>query len=123
MPKIKPNSTSEAIGARIKMHRRRRNISQKVLGKHLGVSYQQIQKYENGTNHLSTATLMKIAAFLRMPPGDLIQVDERKQITSGKDIARFAKSREGKALVQGFLAISSPSLRRHIVGLMEALSR
>jgi transcriptional regulator with XRE-family HTH domain len=107
------------------MYRQRANISQTALGKHLGVSFQQVQKYENGTNRVSAATLIKIARFLNISVGELMVLDGQQTQSGGsaKDMMRFAKSPEGKSLLGGFMAIDDPSLRRHIVGLVKALSR
>src|SRR6201994_1790227 len=107
------------------MYRQRANISQTALGKHLGVSFQQVQKYENGTNRVSAATLIKIARFLNISVGELMVLDGQQSQSAGssKDMMRFAKSSEGKSLLQGFMAIDDPSLRRHIVGLVKAISR
>jgi transcriptional regulator with XRE-family HTH domain len=106
------------------MYRQRANISQTALGKHLGVSFQQVQKYENGTNRVSAATLIKISRALNVPVGELMVLESPQAPVAGssKDLARFAKSSEGRSLIHGFMAINDPLLRRHIVGLVKALA-
>ena len=123
MPKANTHSIDKAIGARLKMYRQRANISQTALGKHLCVSFQQVQKYENGTNRVSAATLIKISRFLNIAISELMVLDSQQSATAGnsKDLARFTKSSEGRSLIQGFMAINDPLLRRHIVGLVKAL--
>lgn len=123
MPKANTHSIDKAIGGRLKMYRQRANISQTALGKHLGVSFQQVQKYENGTNRISAATLIKISRALNVPVGELMVLESQQSSPSGssKDLARFAKSSEGRSLIHGFMAIDDPLLRRHIVGLVKAL--
>jgi transcriptional regulator with XRE-family HTH domain len=125
VPKANTHTIDKAIGGRLKMYRQRANISQTALGKHLGVSFQQVQKYENGTNRVSAATLIKIARFLNISVGELMVLDgqQSQSASSAKDMLRFAKSPEGRSLLNGFMAIDDPSLRRHIVGLVKALSR
>ncbi len=125
MPKANTHAIDKSIGGRLKMYRQRANISQTALGKHLGVSFQQVQKYENGTNRVSAATLIKISRFLSISVGELMVLDGQQQPSVGtnKDLMRFAKSTEGRSLIHGFMAIEDPSLRRHIVGLVKALSR
>jgi transcriptional regulator with XRE-family HTH domain len=117
----------KAIGGRLKLYRQRANLSQTALGKHLGVSFQQVQKYENGTNRISAASLMKIARFLSISIGDLLSPQgqpDKKQGAAGRgDVTRFAKSQEGRSLIHGFLGIEDPQLRRQIVGLVKALGR
>jgi transcriptional regulator with XRE-family HTH domain len=123
VPKASTHSIDKAIGARLKMYRQRANISQTALGKNLGVSFQQVQKYENGTNRVSAATLIKISRFLNISIGELMMLDGPQNANSGssKDLARFAKSSEGRSLIHGFMAINDPLLRRHIVSLVKAL--
>lgn len=127
MPKANSHSVDKAIGGRLKLYRQRANLSQTALGKHLGVSFQQVQKYENGTNRISAASLMKIARFLNISIGDLLSPEAQPGRKSGAgargDTARFAKSPEGRGLIHGFLAIQDPLLRRHIVGLVKALGQ
>ena len=125
MPKANTHAIDKSIGGRLKMYRQRANISQTALGKHLGVSFQQVQKYENGTNRVSAATLIKVARFLNISVGELMVLDgqQTQSGTSSKDMLRFAKSTEGRSLLSGFMAIEDSSLRRHIVGLVKALGR
>jgi transcriptional regulator with XRE-family HTH domain len=125
VPKANSHSIDKAIGGRLKLYRQRANLSQTALGRHLGVSFQQVQKYENGTNRISAASLMKIARFLSISTGDLLAPENRAGGKSApvarNDVSRFARSSEGKSLIHGFLAIEDPYLRRHIVGLVKAL--
>ena len=123
MPKANTHSIDKAIGARLRMYRQRADISQTTLGKQLGVSFQQVQKYENGTNRVSAATLIKIAKFLNISVSELMVLDSQQSTgtSSSKDLARFAKTSEGRSLIHGFMAIDDPLLRRHIVGLVKAL--
>lgn len=126
MPKANSHSVDKAIGGRLKIYRQRANLSQTALGKHLGVSFQQVQKYENGTNRISAASLMKIARFLNISIGDLLSPQgqpDKKQGGGRGDVARFAKSQEGLGLIHGFLAIKDPLLRRQIVGLVKTLGQ
>ncbi len=125
MPKANTHAIDKAIGGRLKMYRQRANISQTALGKHLGVSFQQVQKYENGTNRVSAATLIKIARFLNISVAELMVLDgqQSQSGSSAKDMLRFAKSAEGRSLLGGFMAIDDPTLRRQIVGLVKTLGR
>jgi transcriptional regulator with XRE-family HTH domain len=126
VPKANSRSVDKSIGGRLKQFRQQANLSQTALGKHLGVSFQQVQKYENGTNRISAASLMKIARFLNISIGDLMSSRDgqpQKSTTSGRnEVARFMKSAEGRSLIQGFLAVD-PHLRRHVASLVKALGR
>jgi transcriptional regulator with XRE-family HTH domain len=125
VPKANTQAIDKAIGGRLKMYRQRANISQTALGKHLGVSFQQVQKYENGTNRVSAATLIKISRFLNISVSELMVLDGQQSQSGGsaKDMMRFAKSAEGRSLLGGFMAIDDPSLRRQIVSLVKTIGR
>jgi transcriptional regulator with XRE-family HTH domain len=62
-----------ALGARIRLLRTTRGMSQTVLGKHLGLTFQQIQKYEKGTNHIAPDRLLRIADILGVSAGVLLE--------------------------------------------------
>ncbi len=68
--------SNHSIGRQIKKHREARNISQKELGSVLGVSYQQIQKYESGKNRISAAYLYHIALHMKVPITDFFVMVE-----------------------------------------------
>lgn len=67
-----PNPIDVLVGARVRVARKARGFSQAVLGDKLGLTFQQVQKYECGSNRISTSTLVDIAAQLEMNPGDLV---------------------------------------------------
>jgi transcriptional regulator with XRE-family HTH domain len=125
VPSANAKSPDKIIGARLKMCRKREHISQTALGNHLGITFQQVQKYENGTNRVSAAKLFEIARFLNISVGELMMLDghQPRTVPSRMHIARFATSPEGKDLIRGFLAIRDPAVRRQIVDLVEILGR
>lgn len=65
--KPSPSAADKTIGHQVKQIRTLKNVSQEVLGNALGVSFQQVQKYEKGTNRISAARLKTIADFLEVP--------------------------------------------------------
>src|SRR5215831_18758366 len=62
-----PNQIDKHVGARVRMRRMMLNMSQSDLGEALGITFQQIQKYEKGTNRVSASRLQQIAQVLRVP--------------------------------------------------------
>ena len=64
------------IGAAIRLARRKQGISQTTLGKAIGVTFQQIQKYEKGTNAVSTTRLPALCRLLKITPNDLYGIAE-----------------------------------------------
>jgi transcriptional regulator with XRE-family HTH domain len=127
----KPNPIDIAVGARVKMERALRRVSQTELANHLGITFQQVQKYERGVNRISASKMMMIASFFGVSPSSLFENSGVQQnatqgastAAKGSDIAEFISSQEGLALNRAFLKIKDPSLRRHIVGLVMAASR
>lgn len=65
-----PDPIDMHVGAAIRAKRRERGVSQQVLVGHLGLSYQQLQKYETGVNRVSASMLFKISQSLECKPGD-----------------------------------------------------
>jgi transcriptional regulator with XRE-family HTH domain len=65
------NPVDEAVGASIRLLRKRRKMSQAELGKALGVTFQQVQKYENGKNRVGASRLHMVATALNVPIGEL----------------------------------------------------
>ncbi len=110
----KPNSIDSDIGKQLNKLRRRAGISQTALGKHLGVSFQQIQKYENGINRLSVALAIKISRYLSVPGHRLLNV--------AQPTTKLAITPEVRMLVRSYLAIRQPLVRYHIANLISALS-
>lgn len=86
-----PGSEDEAtavdvwVGRQIRFARIARNISQEALGKRLGMSFQQIQKYEKGSNRVSCGRLFQIAVFLGKPV-EWFFPDEQVDLDDGEDI-------------------------------------
>lgn len=66
------NDIDTEIGARLRLVRLERNLSQQALGEKIGVSFQQIQKYERGANRIASGRLQQIAQILTVPLSDLL---------------------------------------------------
>jgi transcriptional regulator with XRE-family HTH domain len=110
-----------AIGERIRSRRNQIQMSQDELGQALGVSFQQIQKYEKGVNRLSSGRLVELAATLQCSAADLIGGVEKASAKS-TPFSRYAASKEGVAIINAMSKISSPALRRHVINLVETLA-
>lgn len=67
MARRKPNAVDQQIGARIRAARHSKGITQETLGAKLGLTFQQIQKYENGKNRIAASTLYDLATALEIP--------------------------------------------------------
>lgn len=110
-----------ALGERIRARRNQIAMSQEELGKALGVSFQQIQKYEKGTNRISSGRLIQIVNALQCNVTDLIGSGNDSPIKSTQ-FSRYAASKEGVAIINAMASIPSAAVRRHVISLAESLS-
>lgn len=107
------------------------DLSQTELGNALGISFQQVQKYEKGTNRISASRLQQIASFLQVPisfffeglsisaKGSTQPADEHALA----DIFKFAAIPHGLSLIKAFMQIEDPKRQRRIVHLVEKAAR
>jgi len=110
-----------AVGERIRARRNQLEMSQEDLGKALGVSFQQIQKYEKGTNRISSGRLIQIVNALQCSVTDLIGSGKSGPIKS-TEFSRYASSKEGVAIINAMASIPSAAVRRQVISLAESLS-
>ena len=113
--------TDVAIGERIRARRNQIDISQETLGGALGVSFQQIQKYEKGLNRISSGRLIQLANALQCSATDLIGGGEKGSIKS-TPFSQYAASKEGVAIINAIARIPSPAVRRQLISFVESLS-
>jgi len=114
-----PDPFDVAIGKRIRYQRQLRRISQKALGDAVGVSFQQIQKYERGTNRIAASTLVRFASVLRVSPATLL-ADMDAQPHDG--MMTFLDWPSAQEFLQAFSALEGEKLRRALVNLVRALA-
>lgn len=113
--------TDVAIGESIRARRNQIKMSQEELGSALGVSFQQIQKYEKGVNRLSSGRLIQLSDALQCSVTDLIGGEGKAPIKS-TPFSRYAASKEGIAIINAMAKIPSAAVRRQVIGLAESLS-
>jgi transcriptional regulator with XRE-family HTH domain len=122
-----PNSTDQHIGTRIRTRRLMLGMSQTDLGNTLGITFQQVQKYEKGTNRVGGSRMAQIAAVLEVPPsyffdGLTISKDRSKKHDGAvtlSDIEGFIASPVGYDIVAALVGIKSKKLllsMRDLVG-------
>lgn len=124
----KPNPIDVHVGGRVRLRRMMLGMSQEKLGEQLGITFQQIQKYEKGTNRIGASRLQNIAAVLTVPvgfffdgapgPNDAVAEDSK----SGSYVVDFLSSSEGLQLNRAFVRIPDPRVRRRVVDLVRALA-
>ncbi|MGL4637379.1 MAG: helix-turn-helix domain-containing protein [Beijerinckiaceae bacterium] len=129
MKKI-PNPIDIHVGARVRMRRILAGLSQEKLGDALGITFQQIQKYEKGTNRIGASRLQEAAKVLGVSvnfffegvSADIAMAQGFSEPESSGYAADFLDSNEGKQLVNAFLRIKEPKLRKKILDLVEAMA-
>ncbi|TCK30037.1 Xre family transcriptional regulator /transcriptional regulator [Ancylobacter aquaticus] len=130
MTKKSPNPVDKYVGSRVRMRRMMVGMSQEKLGESLGITFQQIQKYEKGTNRIGASRLQNISQVLSVPvafffdgaPTMLGDVAGFSEDASPAYVSDFLASSEGLALTRAFLKIADSKVRRRIVDLVEALA-
>jgi transcriptional regulator with XRE-family HTH domain len=125
MGKQTGNPIDRHVGARIRMLRMVRGVSQTDLGNAVGVSFQQLQKYEKGSNRVGASRLHQIADSLEVRPEFFFEEETKGGVRGAKDLAvidDFILSRDGIALSRAFTKIADAKMRRRIVSLVEHLA-
>ncbi|AFL51716.1 transcriptional regulator with XRE-family HTH domain [Sinorhizobium fredii] len=128
--KKNPNPIDTFVGSRVRMRRLMVGMSQEKLADGLGITFQQVQKYEKGTNRIGASRLQAIADILGVHPSFFFQQDEGPQsretaadVHESHEISSFVASKEGIALNRAFLKIADPVLRKKIIALVAAMAQ
>jgi transcriptional regulator with XRE-family HTH domain len=125
-----PNPVDKYVGSRVRMRRIMLGMSQEKLGEALGLTFQQIQKYEKGTNRVGASRIQQISEILQVPvsflfeggPTGITSGDGFGEGTSPSYISDFLATSEGLALTRAFTRITDGKLRRSIVDLVEQIA-
>src|SRR5262249_23492997 len=113
----RPSLIDIAVGRNVRLWRMAKGLSQAQLGDRLGITFQQVQKYEAGINRIGTGRLAKIAAILEVPISLLFEGTSGSE-TSHSLLALVSDSRSFR-LARAFAAIRNTTVRRSLVNLVE----
>jgi transcriptional regulator with XRE-family HTH domain len=133
MPKKAINPTDKHVGSRLRMRRLMLEMSQSKLANALGLTFQQVQKYEKGANRIGASRLQHISQILQVPvpfffegapvaTGIQSSAGETAEAPSPAYVADFLATSDGLALVKAFMCIEDAKLRRAIVRLVEGIA-
>lgn len=131
MAKKAPNPIDKHVGSRVRMRRMMLSMSQEKLGDALELTFQQVQKYEKGTNRIGASRLQQISHILQVPVAFFFEgapnlhgqnESGMKEAPSPAYVSDFLATSEGLALTKAFMRIKEPKLRRRIVDLVEQIS-
>jgi len=128
----KPNPIDAHVGTRVRLRRMLLGMSQEKLGEHLGLTFQQVQKYEKGVNRIGASRLFDLSRVLGVPVQFFYdeapaEIDDRAAAPGFAErpaetyVIEFLSTREGLELNKAFVKIADPRVRRTIVELVRAL--
>ena len=125
-----PNPVDKYVGSRVRMRRIMLGMSQEKLGEALGLTFQQIQKYEKGTNRVGASRIQQISEILQVPvsflfeggPSGTPNTGGFSEGSSPSYVSDFLATSEGLALTRAFTRITDAKLRRSIVDLVEQIA-
>ena len=127
-----PNPIDVHVGKRIRMRRLLLGMNQETLANALGLTFQQVQKYEKGTNRIGASRLQQISHILQVPVSFFfegaptvsvsVRTDGMSEAPSPAYVSDFLATSDGLALTKAFMRISDSKLRRRIVDLVEQIA-
>jgi transcriptional regulator with XRE-family HTH domain len=131
MPRGVLNPIDKHVGSRLRMRRLMLDMSQTAIADALGLTFQQVQKYEKGTNRIGASRLQHISQILQVPvpfffeggpaaPG--LEPAARETDFPVSYVTDFLATSDGLSLVKAFMLIKDPKLRRAIVRLVEEIA-
>lgn len=129
----RPNPVDIHVGSRVRLRRMLLGLSQEKLGEHLGLTFQQIQKYEKGVNRIGASRLFDLAQVLGVPvqffydeaPGFEAAAPAAPGFAerpAESYVLEFLNSREGLELNKAFVRITDPAVRRSVIELVRSLA-
>jgi transcriptional regulator with XRE-family HTH domain len=124
MRRRRPKATTAAdtaIGARIRAQRLARRMTQIALADALGITFQQLQKYENGKNRVGAGRLQEVAKVLHVPLAALFGSDSAAAASRTENLA-FLDSAGAMRLMRAYAALPTPRMKRALVVLAERIA-
>jgi transcriptional regulator with XRE-family HTH domain len=133
MAKKAPNPIDKHVGSRVRMRRMMLGMSQEKLGDALGLTFQQVQKYEKGTNRIGASRLQQISQILQVPvafffegapviSGEYVPTSGMQEAPSPAYVSDFLATSDGLSLTKAFMRIKDAKLRRRIVDLVQQIA-
>ena len=117
-----PDFVDQIVGRNIRIHRLEKALTQTELADQLGLTFQQVQKYEKGTNRVGSGRLLKIATFLGIPVTALFKGSDEMADIDKQSIFDQLATPHANRLLQAFARIDDDGLRRSVVQLVEEIA-
>jgi transcriptional regulator with XRE-family HTH domain len=125
-----PNPTDKHVGSRVRVRRKMLAMSQEKLGAALGLTFQQVQKYERGDNRIGASRLHQMSHILQVPVAFFFEGAPNASAPHGSngsalsmaEIDDFVSDSDGLRLIGAFMRIDNAALRRRIVMLVQEIA-
>jgi transcriptional regulator with XRE-family HTH domain len=122
MPPKNPSAADVAVGRNVRIRRMARGLSQAQLARRLGLTFQQVQKYETGANRISSGRLVRIAQVLEIPMAALFEDVGGPANARTQTLLHLLADAHAVSLAQAFAAIKNGRLRLSIVVFVEQVA-
>jgi len=130
LPKKQANPIDAQVGSRVRLRRMLVGMSQEKLGEMLGLTFQQVQKYEKGVNRIGAGRLFEVAHILGVPISYFYEDVANDQPPSSHTTAagttppvmEFVSSGEGLQLALAFMRVKEPRIRKRVIDLVKSLA-
>ncbi|MEE2526695.1 helix-turn-helix transcriptional regulator [Hyphobacterium sp. HN65] len=122
------NQIDAHVGSRVRLRRQLLKMSQEKLGDELGVTFQQVQKYERGANRIGASRLFSLSKVLDVPVSFFfdglsgVTADGVAETEQSPVIYDFIQSSDGVSLAEAFSRIKTPKVRRRVLELVRSLA-
>ena len=125
-----PDPIDRHVGSRVRMRRLTLGLTQTKLGEALGLTFQQVQKYEKGTNRISSSRLQQISNILQAPVSFFFdgapklkgELRGLREAPSPAYVSEFLATRDGHELMKSFVLIKDVKVRRRVVDLVQQMT-
>ncbi len=125
-----PHPTDKHVGSRVRMRRMQLGISQEKLGDAIGLTFQQVQKYEKGTNRISASRMQQISVILNVPityfyegaPGSGMSIVPNQKGDTPDYVTEFLALPDGLKMTKAFMQLKNSELRRGVLDLVEKMA-
>jgi len=129
VPKKQANPIDAQVGNRVRLRRMLIGMSQERLGDALGLTFQQVQKYEKGVNRIGAGRLFQVARILGVPVTYFYEDAENEHAAPGfaeggarPPVIEFLSSPDGLQLCLAFMRIREPNVRKRVIDLVKSLA-
>lgn len=119
------NSVDSHVGSRVRLRRLELGLSQEKLAEQLGITFQQVQKYERGTNRIGASRLHQIAIVLQTPITYFFEGASETPVNGAQEMSPLSQALGDPAtvrLVRAFASITDTQLKQKAVGIIEAIA-